>query len=175
MRLIGLTGLPRAGKGTFAGIAERYGFYEMNFSDPLKEAAAVLLNRPLWQCRGEKDFDREAIMPEWNFSMREFLQKLGTECMRDTIRQDFWVHLMRNQLDRAPLSRNVVITDVRFPNEVQMIRSRGGTVVGIERPGLKANDHVSNRPLVPDFLLLNDGGLVEFEARCHALLASHYL
>ncbi len=43
---------------------------------------------------------------------------------------------------------NWVITDVRFPNEAQAIKEKGGYVIRIDRPGVKPiNDHPSETSL----------------------------
>lgn len=145
MRIVGLTGLPRSGKDSFAEhLCRFYGYKAFAFAGPLKVAAAELLDRPLSHAFGLDGFDREEIMPEWGFSMREFLQKLGTECMRVQIRQDFWIKRMEISLKKLPPKAKVVITDVRFENETKMIRDLGGMMIQINRPGLVKSDHPSD-------------------------------
>lgn len=98
VRLIGLTGLPRSGKDTFAAhLVENHHYVRRAFATPLKAAAAILLGREMWEMEGQHGFDRNAILPEWGFSTREFLQKFGTECLRNQIRQDFWIEHMRHR------------------------------------------------------------------------------
>lgn len=170
MKLIGLHGLPRSGKDTVAKMLHGlYGFERRAFADPLKQAAAALLNRPLYQCHGESGFDREAVMPEWGFSMRWFLQMLGTECMRDQIHQDFWLKRMEASLD--PWGA-FVITDVRFQNEADFIHSRGGWILEIRRSGISGSAHSSDRPLQADRVLHNDGSLEDLK---HKILTLNVL
>lgn len=161
MNLIGLTGLPRSGKDTVAArLVGRHGYTRFAFADPLKEAAARLLGRPLWQMKGEHGFDREAELPEWGFSTRWFLQVFGTECLRDQVRPDFWVQHMRNKIKLRPHAR-VVVTDVRFENEVDLIHEFGGLVARVERPGAVGSAHVSDIEVSSDMRLYNSGGLDE--------------
>lgn len=159
MKLIALTGLPRAGKDAFADrLVSGHGYTRLQFSAPLKEAAAILLGRPVSQMRGEDGFDREAILPEWGFSTREFLQKFGTECLRNVIRQDFWVLRMMRSIQQAyPLP--VVITDCRFENEAALVRDAGGTIIEIRRPGITRSAHTSDNGVEADNILMNDGTL----------------
>ena len=90
MKLIGLTGLPRSGKDTFAQrLVLTHMYARRAFATPLKAAAAILLGHEVWEMEGQGGFDRDAILPEWGFSTREFLQKFGTECLRNQIRKDF--------------------------------------------------------------------------------------
>ena len=168
MKLIGLTGLPRSGKDTFARrLVENHSYAHRAFATPLKAAAAILLGHEVWEMNGEHGFDREAILPEWGFSTREFLQKFGTECLRDQIRQDFWIKHMQNRLQGVD---KAVITDVRFENEAALVRSMGGKILEIWRPGVTHNAHVSNQYIVPDYRVDNRGTLMELweHADAHA-------
>jgi len=158
VKLIGLTGLPRSGKDTFASfLVERHGYTRLAFADPLKQAAAHLLGRTVDEMHGCNGFDREAILPEWGFSTRWFLQVLGTECMRQQVREDFWIQHMRNRIERT--YGNIVITDCRFPNEAALVHEYGGIVVKIERDGAIRSDHVSDRGIDADLTVLNNGTL----------------
>ena len=77
-----------------------------------------------------------------NTKIREFLQALGTECMRNTLSDNIWVaalmadykHVDYND-DEQPSLPNWIITDVRFPNEAEAIKARGGIILRVNRPG----------------------------------------
>ncbi len=81
-------------------------------------------------------------------TVREFLQKLGTEAVRDSIHVNAWVNaLMSDYKDvmnattsdkgykewSSGVFPNWIITDCRFPNEAQAIKTRGGIVVRVNR------------------------------------------
>ena len=52
----------------------------------------------------------------------------------------------------------LVITDCRFENEAKWTREQGGVVIEIRRPGIVANDHVSNKGVAnPEFVIDNNG------------------
>ena len=177
MKLIALTGLPRSGKDTVGDyLVSRYGFLKASFAHPLKMAASTLLDRPLAHCNGD-GYDREQIMPEWGFSMRWFLQKFGTECIREQIRFDFWVTHMKNRLESFKLSDPnalIVITDTRFENEAAMVREQGGKLIGINRNLSVGSDHMSDRglSLTPeDFLIFNDGTLEQLKGAVDKVVA----
>ncbi|CAM6004395.1 unnamed protein product [Sphagnum balticum] len=158
--LIRLTGLPRSGKNTVANYLCAYHEYsQFAFADPLKEAAAILLNRSIDECNGI-EYDREQVMPGWGFSMRWFLQRFGTECLRNQIHQDFWVMHMLNTLENhkgLKVGDKFVITDCRFPNEAAMIREMGGNVIEVRRDGTSGSDHVSDKGIAPDGVIYNNG------------------
>lgn len=162
--IIGLHGLPRSGKDTVARILiSTKRFERLAFADPLKEAAAILLNRPVGQCHGLDvggvPYDREQVMPEWGFSMRWFLQVFGTECMRNQIAEDFWTRRMAAAIASSPPDARLVITDVRFDNETNFLRRMGAQIVEVYRPGLVRSGHSSDQPVSCDWVLVNNGTL----------------
>jgi hypothetical protein len=66
--------------------------------------------------------------------VREYLQGLGTEVGRDMIDPEVWVTIAERTIRGLLESgHNVVITAVRFPNELEMITRLGGTSIWIER------------------------------------------
>lgn len=160
MRLIGLTGLPRSGKDTAAEYLVRVeGYTRRAFATPLKEAAALLLNREVYEMEGQHGFDREAELPEWGFSTRWFLQRFGTECMRNQIDQDFWIKRMRSSLRDGG---SFVITDVRFQNEADMIRELGGHILEISRPkSAIGSSHVSDAGVNAEWHVWNNDTIDE--------------
>jgi hypothetical protein len=165
MKLIGLTGLPRSGKNTVADyLQDNYGFGQMAWATTLKQAAAVLLKRPVIDMNSG---DREAVMPEWGFSIREFLQKVGTEVCRN-IDPDFWVKRLAMEYDAYPQS-NIVITDTRFPNEAAWIRSRGGIIVEIVRPGTVKSSHASDQGIPADKVIHNTGTIEDLHDSVDAM------
>lgn len=171
MKLVALTGLPRCGKDTFATrLMSDHGYAQHAFAAPLKQAAAILLGREVWEMNGEHGFDREAILPEWGFTTRWFLQVFGTECLRDQVRQDFWIQKMRLQLDAAERTgRNIVITDCRFTNEAQLVREMGGRVIEIRRPGCVASSHISDAGVKADMVVMNDRTVADLWAQADAI------
>jgi len=183
MKLIGITGPARSGKTAVGKIL--WDEYETNcygFADPLKAGAMELLGVSDDMVHGE-NYDREQIIPRWGFSVRYFLQMLGTNVMRDFFREDFWIVRMGLTLDVSDKLREergtgkggTCITDVRFENEATFIRKRGGQVWHITRKttfnsGLdqKAQAHASEDGVMyrlEDRMILNDGTLDELKER----------
>lgn len=72
---------------------------------------------------------------------RLLLQLLGTECGRDIIHPNIWVNsLMSNYKAKVPEKykgeyelSNWIITDTRFPNELQAVKDRGGISIRVTR------------------------------------------
>lgn len=157
--IIGLNGFAGSGKSEVARVlGEIGGFKRIPFAAPLKSMleAAGFTHDQLWG--GEK----EVPLAEFDGrTPRYIMQTLGTEWGRDLIHPDFWVILWRRAV--AAHGGNVVVDDVRFPNEVEVIKGLGGQVWRIERPGLARLEHVSESyELATDFTIVNAGTLEQF-------------
>ena len=175
--LIGLTGYKGVGKDTAAGFLD--GYTKLAFADKLKEAVANLFRLTVAEVDLLKsDFcwvevrhplSSEAI----TFSWREFLQRFGTEMGRDTFGKDFWTERWQQAFDQLyeehpKKAANVVVTDVRFPNEAARIHFNGGVVIKIERPGFDSDGHASEIPLDSDLIdatVLNNGPIEDFGSK----------
>jgi hypothetical protein len=67
-----------------------------------------------------------------NFSPRLALQVIGTDVMRNNFHQDMWFLTLRNRIRKNP-TQNVVISDVRFPNEIKFIQEQKGILIRVNR------------------------------------------
>ena len=67
----------------------------------------------------------------------------------------------------------VVIPDVRFQNEANMILNHGGTIIRVERPGYDAvNDHVSEHAEIDArFIISNDGSVFDLQRSVQSLVS----
>ena len=107
-------------------------------------------------------------------TVRRILQWWGTEYRRAQD-PDYWTKAWGRKVEGLDLARlHVLVDDVRFMNELQVIKEHGGLVVKVERPGFDgANNHASETSLDDyhawDGVLLNDGTLSEFKAAALSL------
>lgn len=144
--LIGIVGLAGSGKSTLARvIAERHGFQEESLAAPLKAVCAALFGWTEKQLFGPSHL-RNEVDPRWGFSPRKALQFIGTEVARG-LHEDVWVRALLDTLSLPGAPRYVVVSDVRFQNEVDALRKAGGKIVKISgRGGLQdAAAHASER------------------------------
>jgi hypothetical protein len=81
---------------------------------------------------------REQVDPWWaerlgmpNLTPRWVLQYWGTEVCRGGFHDDIWIASLENKLRNS--KDNIVISDVRFPNEIKAIHNAGGKVIRIKR------------------------------------------
>lgn len=151
VQIIGLAGVAGAGKTHVANILEDCGYLRTSFASPLKAtvinllaAAGIGLDAVRKYVHGDA---KETPIPELGgVTSRHIQQTLGTEWGRDMIHPDLWVILARAQMQRIiQEGHSIVIDDVRFPNEVQMIHDMGGKVFrvvgGMPREGVP--QHIS--------------------------------
>lgn len=160
--IIGLSGYARSGKDTVAELLVlNYGFKRVAFADGIRKALlelnpfiydGVRLNETVdmygWEVAKSKD------------EVRRLLQVMGTEVGRKLIHEDVWVWRLFNSIGT---DERIVIPDVRFPNEANVIKDRGGEVWRINRQNHHAvNDHVSEHAMdnyMFDRAIFNDGSL----------------
>jgi hypothetical protein len=181
MNVCGITGLARVGKDTLGQyLIEKHGYARWAMAGPLKAMVEVGLGLKA------EDFEsseaREAIIPWLGCSIRHIWQTLGTDWGRMRVHEDLWLIIAERAITRmidngAP---GVVITDLRFENELAMVRKMGGVVVHL-KTNRKSNltgaaaAHVSEKgveigPL--DRVLFNSGTIEELYASAEVLLHS---
>ena len=167
--LIGLSGYAQSGKDTLAAALARHGYKRLSFADNLRDLAAA--SRPTFRTPGPVAtpysyayLDSMVEVYGWEAAkqvpeIRQYLQDLGLGA-RKVFGDDIWVDALHRQ--RVPGNR-YVITDVRFPNEAEYVRSRGGIMVRVNRPGTApVNGHESETAIDDwpfDVYLTNDGSM----------------
>jgi len=201
-KLIGIMGLKGSGKDTVArctiyadGGSQTW--KKMAFADTLKDAVSDLFgwDRKLiegdsndsreWREKVDSYWERELNIP--NFSPRKALQLIGTEVIRDSFNKDFWVKALKKKIINSTC--HVIVTDVRFPNEYNMIKSLGGKIVQVIRGDLPEwwenavafnqgkcdgsllkDIHPSEYSLAgiaePDYIIHNDDSLEKLRKEC---------
>lgn len=169
--IIGLSGRMGSGKDTAAEIIrELTGDYEIKrFAGKLKDVAQLLTGIPA------ADFNRQEVKQkhlgeEWGMTVRQLLQRLGTDAVRNGLNENAWVLALFADYKG---SENWVIPDCRFPNEYDAIKKRGGIVVRVERGERLQNVHPSESALDNydfDYLIDNNGSLDELREKVEFLL-----
>lgn len=165
-KLIGFTGLAGSGKTTARNALESVGWKNVKMAAALKDMARVLFcaaGLDPEECV-EGKLKEESLQELFGKSPRYVMQTLGSEWGRDCINHDIWVNLAKKQcLDLMDKGINVVIDDVRFDNEAEMIRSIGGKVVLLKGRGGISGSHVSENGTHPDLAINNLGSIDQFK------------
>jgi len=174
LNLIGLAAPARAGKSTVAAMLREFRYTEESFAGPIRQFVADLAGLTL----DEMEQTKERSIPWIGKSPREMMQTLGTEWGRELVSRSLWAdRVMQRVRVLHGEGTPVVISDVRFDNEAEMIRAAGGTVLHIVRPDhARTTAHhmseagVSRGP--SDYFIFNDGTLNDLK---HAVTCTHYL
>lgn len=141
-KIIGMTGLAASGKDSIGDILVNNfpTFEKMSFASHLKDVVALMFGWDRKMLAGETPEDR-AIREQpdkfwseklgYDFTPRKALQIFGTNLLRNNFHQNIWVDCLEMKLSKT--DKDIVITDVRFPNEIEMIRKLGGKIWRVER------------------------------------------
>ena len=170
-RVIALCGRRRSGKDTIAEyLVARHGYTHISIAGPLKEAASLLFQLPPEAFETDH---KDEVDPAWGCTPRQILQSFGQD-MKARFGQEFWMRLCMKRLDAAKC--NVVISDVRFPYEADMLRQRSECcVVRVhrERALTEADEHaseVSTLDIVPNVEISNSGTKQLLYEKCEQII-----
>lgn len=143
--IIGICGFIGSGKDTVADyLVNFHEFRRESFASTLKDAVAAVFgwDRTMLEGRTKEAREwREQVDPWWaerlampTLTPRWVLQYWGTEVCRKAFHDDIWIASLENKIRNS--RDHVVISDCRFPNEIQAIKDAGGTIVWVQRGAL---------------------------------------
>jgi len=198
--LIAFAGRMRSGKTELANICVKKGFEKIYFALPLKQLCANLLNISISKlnklkvdkteinlkidndlCKKiseETEIPLDVVEKTCNDviikDVRHMLQFIGTDLIRK-YNTDWHVNKVRQMIDA---SKNYVIDDVRFKNELALVRELGGDCWFVIRPRINnISNHESETSLTwKDFgnkIIINDGSLELFTFRWETFLNTY--
>lgn len=164
------------------------------FAGKLKQIGSIL-SGVLVEMFEDQEFKKLNMNPEWGMTYREFLQKLGTEAMRDGLHTNVWVNALfadykseddyklRNyklfegqEISKEDITQkypNWIITDMRFPNEMEAIVEKGGLTIRVVRPGTSTGTHPSEIALdghTMHYDIINDGTIEDLVEKVRTIL-----
>ena len=183
MKLIALCGAAGAGKDTVADMlpARKLAFADTLYSEV---AEAWDVEQHVLRCRETKELPTGILAIQsckafgfWPWAVENLTAPLYESSPRQILQ--WWGDYRRAQdrkyfVDATTLAivdclDDVVITDVRFPNEAAMVRQLGGQIWQIRRPGYEAGGtgHASDTAggeFGPDLVVTNGGSLEDLRA-----------
>ena len=217
--IIGINGKIGAGKDTVGTIIQgliltnKNQFFEIKkFGGKLKQIASILTGIPVKKFE-DQEFKTNLLDAQWGtvqdiplnsippfadmqfnvmMTVREFLQKLGTEAMRNGLHKNVWVNALfadykeyRRKVEDEEYVKeypNWIITDLRFPNELDSVEKRDGITIRVTRSDEKnkntAKLHPSETALdkaVFDYEIVNDGTMEELVQKVREILIEEKL
>jgi len=196
--IIGINGYAGSGKDTVGEIIrmqQRKENWEIKkFAGKLKEVASIILGIPKTMFE-DQEFKKKTLPQMWSdhglpMTIRDFLQRLGTDALRQGLHPNTWVnalmieykqlHFAGKDSEGADLFSypNWIITDCRFPNEATAIKNAGGVIIRVNRPGINAvNTHPSEVALDHwhfDYIIENDESIAELKHQVRDVLKQVY-
>jgi hypothetical protein len=157
-KLIGLSGLKGVGKTTFAF---QIGGHVISLASPIKKMLEVIV--PKIYIYEEKEADIPGFPDGVN--ARLLMQTLGTEWGRN-LYPDIWLNFVEEKIAETQskwangmdneddmFTHRIVVDDIRFENEAEMIRRNKGEVWRLKRAGVETSDAHISEAGVPDELI----------------------
>ena len=131
-RIVGIMGKKYNGKDTIADyLCARYGYIKLSYAQPLKDICKILFNFTDEQLYGKQ---KETIDERWGTSPRKLFQFIGTDLLRNQlatiipeIGNNIWIRCVEekiNSLIKENPDTLIVISDVRFQNEIDIIKDK---------------------------------------------------
>lgn len=170
-KLIAFCGAKGCGKDTAAEVLTNTGWENVKFAGALKAMVRRLLeyrNMPESYIERMIEGDlKEVAAPSLNHrTPREVMQSLGTEWGRDLVCNNLWLECFTDRVLKYP---KVVCTDLRFPNEAELIQTLGGVIIRVIRPGLVLGEDLHSSEQSADFdvdyTLVNDGSIENLQSQ----------
>lgn len=138
-KIIGVLGNIGSGKGTLGDILVEEGYMQLSFAGSLKDAVSVIFHWDRGLLEGDTEESRDFREQEdlfwsrkigYKVTPRNILQKIGTDVLRDNFLSSIWI----DSLERKMYDYDkIVVTDVRFNNEMEFIKSCNGKLIEVIR------------------------------------------
>ena len=214
--IIGVSGRIGSGKDTVGEIIQKLcltnngpKFEIKKYAGKLKQIASLLTGIPVEDFE-DQEFKKSYLGAEWGtvksnplnavpvfadvsfnelMSVRELLQKLGTEAIRDGLHPNAWVNALMCEYKRPKMSEynpsNWIITDMRFPNEMEAVVERKGLTIRVVRPHGYTNPHTGEYKEMPlsyhtsetalddakfNYTIFNDGSIEDLIEKVRQIL-----
>lgn len=201
--IISLAGLIGSGKDTISDyLVNSHGFRRESWAGTLKDAVASVFgwDRILLEGKTSESRKWREVPDEWwsnrlgiDVTPRRVLQEWGTEVCREAYHDDIWIASLENKLRKT--TDNIVISDSRFPNEIDSVKKLGGITIRVKRgpdpvwvdeftktgrtlefakkyPKVHASEF-SSINCSYDYVIQNDGTIDDLYNKINDLLQSH--
>lgn len=151
--IIGISGKIGSGKDTLADMIIKLSptFEKKSYAYKLKKTGSFLTGTEenLWFTQEGKN----VYLPDWEMTIGQFQQKLGTEAVRCGLHNEGWIISLFADLK---FDSHWVVPDMRFKNEADAILKRGGVTVRINGDPAKVRANSSRDLSHPSEIDLDD-------------------
>jgi hypothetical protein len=186
--IISITGKIGSGKDTIADIIMQYTPYHdweiKKFAGKLKDIAEILSGVPKINFE-DQEFKKQDMGPNWGMTYRDLLQRLGTEAMRNGLHENVWVNALFADyyfnIEEDEQMPNWLITDCRFPNELEAVKAHKGITIKVIRDSgnTVGTTHASETALDDytewDYVVDNNGSIEDLKTQVFSILEKESL
>jgi len=158
---VGFIGFAGAGKDTAALALIQRGWRRKAFADRLKDLAIH------FGWNGEKDEKGRKLLQDLGMAARAY-------------DPEFWIRHAENSIAHTPVEMSkipYVWTDIRFENEAQFVRSRGGIIIRVVKKWKGKNDYHESEwnqiDIISDYLVVNNDTIEELHQKIHNIIDNH--
>ena len=139
------------GKDTISDfIVDKYNFEKYAITKPLKNICKILFNFSNDQLYGDLKEEKDLY---WNITPHHAMEFIGTDLIRNkftqlisNIKNNFWLKHFKLIYNNSLKNKNIVISDIRFQNEVDMIHELNGIIIKVIRPSIKQTfSHIAEK------------------------------
>ena len=175
LQIIGITGKAGSGKDTVANyFIDSKNYIKLTFGGAVKDIVQIITGWSRDMIEGQTVESRElretVVHQNYNMNCRQLMQFVGTDLFRNNLDQNVWINIVNDKVKKLILDINsgtqtlkhvkgIIISDVRFDNEAQFIKSIGGTIVKINRNvAIESSNHQSERgiSIATDYVIENN-------------------
>ena len=164
-KIVAINGFIGSGKDTISNVFIENGFERLSFAGTLKDIVSVLFGWDRDMLEGttsESRKQREIPDKYWSDKLgltvtpRWALQHIGTEVFREHFSTEIWIYALERKIMNT--NKNIIITDARFKNEIELIKSLGGSIIEVQRtlPDWYTSAKNYNNKLIEKPQVLND-------------------
>lgn len=178
--LIGITGRKRAGKDSITEVlVKEFGFERLSFAAHFKAyLRKMYIDVGCTPGEAERMIEgdlKEVVSPYFGQTPRQMMQDFGS--WGRSLNEHLWIDLAVCEAINRPKT-NFVISDVRYLNEAEAVRSASGVMIRVQRSGVvlnKFSEHASEKDidkLPVRFVIHNDGSLQELQEQVRQTVKS---
>lgn len=142
--IYGICGYIGSGKDTIGQYLLKKGYVKLSFAGVLKDVLSIMFDWEREIIEGDTEESREFRNKEdkwWserleidNFTPRRCMQWIGTELFRNNFHKNIWVFIVEKKIDKLiSEGKNIVITDARFKEELDLIKKYNGKIIHVKR------------------------------------------
>ena len=151
IKIIGITGKAGSGKDTVANyFVSSKNYIQLTFGGAVKDIVQIITGWPREMIEGQTPESRNLretiVHPNYNMTCRQLMQFVGTDLFRNNLDPNIWVNIVHDKIKKIISDgngnengngngniRGIIVSDVRFDNEAQFIKSIGGIIIKINR------------------------------------------